>query len=84
MIETEVKTVEQTVVTALVCDCCKQRIEAEDVTSFQEAVRFRFVGGYGSAFGDGNSWECDLCDACCVKLFEPFMRLASEPNSESS
>lgn len=74
MIETDVRVVPQKFVTAIVCDCCKRRIEADDVMRFQEVQSFKFSGGYASAFGDGNYFECDLCDECCLKLFQPYMR----------
>lgn len=76
MIETQTltETVTKNVVTAIVCDRCKKRIDSDDVMQFQEVQQFRFMGGYGSKFGDGNRFACDLCDECCVKMFSPFMR----------
>lgn len=74
MIETQQISQPATVIKALVCDCCGKRVEADDVMQMQETHQFRFTGGYGSVFGDGSSFACDLCDDCCLKLFKPYMR----------
>lgn len=72
------ESVTREVMTAIVCDRCKVRIEADDIMQVQETHRFRFAGGYGSKFGDGNRFECELCDQCCLEMFKPFMRQVFE------
>ncbi len=60
---------------ACICDRCKKRIEANDVFEFQEMHHIRFVGGYGSIFGDETSVKCDLCQNCLLELIGNYARI---------
>ena len=68
------QTVEQVVVTEIVCDRCERAFEAEDVFELQEFVHVRIEGGFTSIFGDGAQLTCDLCQRCVREVLGPFLK----------
>ena len=58
---------------AVICDVCGER--HDDPLEIQEFVSIRFTGGYGSAFGDGDTYECDICQRCLKRLLGSYLRL---------
>ena len=65
-------------VLGVVCDCCKADIR--DDIDLHEVIHARLRAGYGSAWGDGNIVEVDLCDACGHRLLKPYANVV--PSSE--
>ncbi len=61
-------------VIACVCDCCKKRIESDDLYEFHEMHHIHIKSGYGSIFGDGKTVQCDLCQHCLKELIGEFAR----------
>lgn len=49
-------------VVAIKCDRCL--IEYSDPMEIQEFLLIDFVGGYGSAFEDGDRIQADICQYC--------------------
>jgi len=55
--------------TSITCDICKTEYSLEkDFVETQEFQLLRFMGGYGSEFGDGAEVNCDICQHCMYKL----------------
>ena len=50
------------------CDKCGKKYK--DIMEIQEMVKFRFVGGYGSVFGDGTRVKADICQYCLKPFLE--------------
>lgn len=65
-------------IAGVVCDRCKA--EVRDAIELREVVHARLHAGYGSAWGDGNLVEVDLCDACGHRLLKPYASIV--PTSE--
>lgn len=65
-------------IVGVVCDCC--RAELRDDIDIHEVVHLRLHAGYGSAWGDGNTVDVDLCDACGHQTFVPYARVV--PSAE--
>ncbi len=42
-----------------ICDRCKKEINKNDIAEIQEVYSIRFIGGYGSIFGDCSIVRCD-------------------------
>lgn len=55
---------------AFVCCNCKRRIERDEGTEWYEALRWRDVAGYGSLWGDGTTYEINLCGTCSYGMFK--------------
>ena len=55
------------------CDICGET--DDDVMETQEYVYIHFVGGYNSVFGDGDEYECDICQNCLKNLIGKNLRL---------
>lgn len=45
----------------------------------QEFLCLRRTGGYGSIFGDMDTWTLDLCQECQKKLFGEFIKYEEDP-----
>ncbi|KKN79645.1 hypothetical protein LCGC14_0338490 [marine sediment metagenome] len=72
--EHKVESVERSPI-AIVCDRCNARFRhKDDIWEYLEILRVDFTGGYGSIFGDGCKFECDLCQECVKKILGPFLR----------
>lgn len=66
------------------CDCCGVGYyTSHNLNELQEFLCFEFTGGYGSIFGDGENFECDLCQHCLKKLLGKYIRKVEE-NYETS
>lgn len=65
-------------IAGVVCDRCKA--EVRDAIELREVVHVRLHAGYGSAWGDGNLVEVDLCDACGHRLLKRYASIV--PTSE--
>ena len=74
---------EKDVVISMSCDICKKEYFYEDgivntgdhIYEMQEFTHIRFTGGYGSVFGDGDSYELDICQHCLKDLVGSHLRL---------
>lgn len=66
------------VLTAVVCNRCKKRIDDTNIAEWQEMFIWENTGGYGSVFGDCVSYECDLCQHCLKEVLGPYLRLKVE------
>jgi hypothetical protein len=75
MINTVTVQVSNEVISSIVCDKCKKRITPEDMVEYQELYFIRFIGGYGSVFGDSSEVSVDLCQCCLMDLIKPFYRV---------
>ena len=64
----DVKTTKQ-VITGFECSKCKARFDAGDVVEMEESIHLRSVGGFGSVWGDGATYEISLCQSCSYGLF---------------
>lgn len=59
----------------VVCDRCQTTLlESVDLG---EVLHVRLHAGYGSAWGDGNLVELELCDACAHALLAPYARITA-------
>jgi len=62
--------------TKVICDVCKKEYPCDDIMETQEFQHIRFIGGYGSVFGDEEAVELDICQHCLKdKLGEYFRYL---------
>ena len=67
-------------VTSITCDVCKKTYFEEllpDVVERQEMVSIKFTGGYGSIFGDGDTFELDICQHCFKEKLGEYLRIYS-------
>lgn len=60
-------------VQALHCDRCKVRVTPDNVVEWQEFRDLGGTGGYGSVFGDGAHFHCDLCQSCLKAVIAPWL-----------
>jgi len=77
MRETKKVTITRDEFVALICDKCGRRSarsDSESVYELQEYSTITIHGGYGSIFGDGDSFECDLCQHCTKELLGKYLR----------
>lgn len=59
------------------CDSCheiRSNKNDKDRWEFQEFLIIRISGEYGSIFGDGSIWECDLCQKCVKEILGKYLR----------
>lgn len=71
---------------SLTCDCCGKTYQYEDddgqqsydIMDIQEFTTIRFTGGYGSIFGDGETFECHLCQQCLSDKLGEYLRNITE------
>lgn len=78
MIITEKRTKEVLVQTGFICDVCKDKLT--DMIEVQEKVSITFTGGYGSIFGDGDTFSVDLCQNCCKDKLGKHIRKIEQPD----
>lgn len=58
------------------CDKCQTIYSVDDdILEIQEFHRIKFIGGYGSIFGDGDHIECDLCQRCFKEMIKDCHRI---------
>jgi len=81
MIKTRKEARNVSVVESIVCDACgrEARPEGDNQFEFQEFLRVRDTGGYGSVFGDGTTWELDLCQRCLKRTLGKHIRIVETP-----
>lgn len=81
--KTAIKEIEFDEVITKVCDKCGVKTSAksfdtnfeyEDPDEWQGFHSIRFMGGFGSCFGDGTEVECDLCHKCLKELIGKYCR----------
>lgn len=60
-------------VVGVVCDRCKS--EVRDSIQLGEVLHIRLHAGFGSAWGDGNTVDVDLYDACGYRTLAPYARV---------
>jgi len=78
MINYRKETVEREIPDTITCDVCHITYEydSEDyMTEIHEFNTIRFMGGYGSVFGDGTEFECHICQHCLKKLLGDKLRI---------
>lgn len=80
MIHTKTKKVSTVVVEAITCDKCGKKIPPSDEVEWQEIATIAFRGGFGSVFGDGSSFRCDLCQHCLKDTLGPYIKCVDEGN----
>ena len=61
------------IVVAIKCDKCG--FCAEDVMDMQEFSRIGDTGGYSSKWGDGTTWNIDLCSQCSYNIFHEYAEI---------
>lgn len=66
-------------IVGVVCGGCHAEVRSE--IDLQEVVNLRLYPGYGSAWGDGDTVDVDLCDACGHQTFAPYARVL--PSAEA-
>ena len=89
--EKQVRIIQETVNTAIICDCCKKafvpraRNEKKGVLDFatdyeiQEMLHWETIGGYSSIFGDCSRIQIDLCQHCVKKLLGEYLQIDNAP-----
>jgi len=71
----EIVTVQQLQYTAIICDKCGFTVELPDNgVEYQEFFQWKFVGGYGSVFGDCTYGKVDLCQRCVKEVLGPYVQ----------
>jgi hypothetical protein len=68
----EVTKIEKEVV-SITCNRCERTVTPYDTIEWQEFFSYVSIGGYGSVFGDGQSYRIDLCQHCLQELLESFV-----------
>ena len=74
--ETEMVEVESRTIKSVICDECGQ--EFTDILDIQEFHFIQFIGGYNSAFGDGSSVECQICQDCLYDMIKDIYSIIEE------
>ena len=69
----ESKSVEKQTCIGFICDRCEKRY-VDDLLETQEMLHKRDTGGYGSVFGDGDTWEVTLCQHCVAAVLGMFIQ----------
>ena len=57
---------------SVVCDICGKETNKYDL---QEWIRLDFVGGFYSILGDGDRFECDICQECTKELLGKYFKI---------
>ena len=70
-VEIKEKTVEEKIVTLVVCNCCGKSEKGEHVDYDSSITSIEIPFGYGSRF-DTEHWKMDLCDDCLENLVAGF------------
>lgn len=63
-------------VVEITCDKCGKVLtpEGDGIFEWQEAFCISRTGGYGSVFGDSDTWHLDLCQHCLHELIGPYVK----------
>ena len=63
---------------SITCDVCKKEFSTDiynaDCMEVQEFISIAFTGGYASIFGDGDSFELDMCQDCLKEKLGDYLR----------
>ena len=63
------------VVTAKICDICKEIFEeSANPYLFQNVISISFYSGYASFFKDGTKVEIDMCERCFDKKLGKYLK----------
>lgn len=76
MITYKTQTIERKIQDSITCDVCKKTYRDEtkdDWIETQEFHHIRFVGGFGSVFGDSVPMKADICQHCLKKLLGEYI-----------
>jgi len=68
------KLVEESIVSAVECDCCLKIYD--DEMELQEFFVHEDIGGYSSVFGDMSEIELHLCQYCVKDLLGHIVRVS--------
>lgn len=74
----KVKRKRVTELVSIKCDVCHKVYDIGDTFEVQEFHHIKFMGGYGSVFGDEAWVECDICQHCLKKLIGDYCRVEQE------
>lgn len=59
----------------ITCDVCKKEFDCEkDIMEIQEFNWIEFTGGFESIFGDGSTFELDICQYCLKNKLGKYLR----------
>ena len=73
---TEHKNVEVEEILGYTCDKCHK--DFTDIYETSEFLHLYFTGGYSSVFGDGDTYEADLCQHCTKDVLGVYLRKTGE------
>lgn len=65
----------QEFVAHLSCDRCGEKAQHDAGDGFNNFVQIEFDASWGSALGDGNHVEVDMCHACFKHILGPWLRV---------
>lgn len=71
--KTVAKEIDEVKVVGISCDICKKTYDSDDWEEVQEFHHIRFIGGYGSVFGDGCTVSLDVCQYCLKKMIGKYL-----------
>ena len=78
----EVKEVTVTEFVGFLCHKCKKTFSADNTIEMQESFRQTFLAGYGSKFGDSNTFEITLCHSCFHEVLSPYVKYIQNYNMD--
>lgn len=80
MIIKKIIPINQEITINIICDRCKTNIQNNglEFSELQEMLNIEKECGYGSIFGDGNIYTCDLCQNCVKELLGPYLNIIKE------
>jgi hypothetical protein len=68
---------------SIVCDVCKKEYKKGETDidgEIQEFTHIAFTGGWGSIFGDGSHFSCDICQHCMKEKLGEYIREVKNDN----
>ena len=65
------------------CDRCGAEAQYDCDDGFNNFLQIEFDGSWGSALGDGNHVELDICHSCLKETLGPWLRLSPAVWAES-
>lgn len=66
----------QSFVFQLRCDRCGAEAQHNDGDGFNNFLQIEFDTSWGSALGDGNHVELDICHTCLKETLEPWLQVS--------
>ena len=73
---TEKKNIEFEEILGYTCYKCDK--DFTDIYELSEFLHVTFTGGYDSVFGDGDTYELDLCQHCTKEILGMYLRKTGE------